>query len=75
MNIQDQRNLALELLDETGVEWLNAEDPLGELYTELGGLGMPYTVYISADGEVIDDHNGPLTEDQLREQIEENLLG
>jgi thiol-disulfide isomerase/thioredoxin len=75
MNIQDDRDLALALLEETGVEWLSAEDPRGELYVELGGLGMPFTVYVSADGEVIDSHNGPLTESQLREQIRENLLG
>jgi thiol-disulfide isomerase/thioredoxin len=71
MNIQDERPLALELLDATGVEWINAEDPDGELYLDLGGLGMPFTVFISAEGEILDDHNGPLTEDQLRTRITE----
>jgi hypothetical protein len=52
MNIQDERALALELLEETAVGWVNAEDPDGALYAELGGLGMPFTVVISADGLV-----------------------
>ena len=48
------------------LDWLSAEDPDGELYIALGGIAMPFTVYISADGEVVKKHNGPLTADQLR---------
>lgn len=73
MNIQDERSLAEALLVETGVEWVSAEDPIGELYVELGGIAMPFTVYISADGRIVDKHNGPLTEGQLREQIAESF--
>jgi len=69
MNIQDDRALATELLESTGVEWVSAEDPEGELYVDLGGIAMPFTVYISADGQVVEKHNGPLTESQLRDQI------
>ncbi len=69
MNIQDDRALADRLLAQTGVEWVAAEDPAGDLYVELGGIAMPFTVYITADGRVVDKHNGPLNEDQLREQI------
>ncbi len=71
MNIQDDRVLADALLVETGVEWISAEDPAGDLYIELGGIAMPFTVYIAADGSVVDKHNGPLTEGQLRQQITE----
>lgn len=69
MNIQDDRALAEGLLEETGVIWVSAEDPVGDLYIELGGIAMPFTVYISADGRIIEKHNGPLTENQLRDQI------
>lgn len=69
MNIQDDRALATELLESTGVEWVSAEDADGELYIDLGGIAMPFTVYISADGQVVEKHNGPLTEGQLRDQI------
>ena len=73
MNIQDERALAEQLLAETGVEWVSAEDPDGELYIDLGGLGMPFTVYIDAAGNIIHEHNGPLDERLLREQITEHL--
>lgn len=71
MNIQDDRNLADRLLAETGVEWIAVEDPDGDLYLELGGIAMPFTVYISSEGRVLEKHNGPLTETQLRDQIAE----
>ncbi len=73
MNIQDEREKALALLDETGVEWVNAEDPTGALYVEFGGLGMPFTVYVDAAGDVVDTHNGPLSESQLRSAIAEHF--
>ena len=71
MNIQDERPLALALLEETGVQWISAEDPDGELYRELGGIAMPFTVYVTSEGDVIEKHNGPLNETQLRQQIAE----
>ncbi len=73
MNIQDQRGLALELLDETGVQWINAEDADGALYAELGGLGMPFTILIDPLGNVVETHNGPLTESQLRDKLAEHF--
>lgn len=73
MNIQDERTLALQLVDETGVLFDLAEDPDGDLYTELGGLGMPFTVFVSANGLILEKHNGPLTEGQLGDKIAENF--
>jgi thiol-disulfide isomerase/thioredoxin len=75
MNIQDERDLAEELLATTGVQWISAEDPQGELYVELGGLGMPFTIFVGPTGEILDTHNGPLRETQLRDRINELLLG
>jgi thiol-disulfide isomerase/thioredoxin len=75
VNIQDERRLAEELLAETGVEWISAEDPKGELYVALGGLGMPFTIFVSPSGEILDAHNGPLNEAQLTDKINELLLG
>ena len=75
VNIQDERALAEELLITTGVQWISAEDPQGELYVELGGLGMPFTIFVSPAGEILDAHNGPLNEAQLRDRIDELLLG
>ncbi|MGI9609258.1 MAG: TlpA family protein disulfide reductase [Acidimicrobiia bacterium] len=70
MNIQDERDLANELLEETGVVWISAEDQTGELYLDLGGIAMPFTVFLDASGNIVEKHNGPLTEGQLRDKIE-----
>ena len=75
LNMQDERDKALPLIDSTGVLFDLGEDPDGELWLELGGIGMPFTVFISADGDVVERHNGPLTADQLVDMIEELLLG
>ncbi|MEA3501837.1 MAG: TlpA disulfide reductase family protein [Actinomycetota bacterium] len=71
MNIQDDRDDALRLIEETGVQFDLGDDPLGDLYVEFGGIGMPFTVFIDADGRVVEQHNGPLTEAQLLDMIEE----
>ncbi len=75
VNIQDDRDQALELLEETRVEWISVENQDGSLWTELGGLAMPFTVFISGDGQIVDRHNGPLDESLLLDRIEEKLLG
>ena len=71
MNIQDDRGLADSLLEETGIDWVNAVDPVGELYLDLGGLAMPFTVFIDAAGNILDAHNGPLNKRQLADRISE----
>ena len=73
LNLQDDRQKAIDLVNETGALFDLAEDVRGDLYTALGGLGMPFTVFIDADGAVVHDHNGPLTEQQLADLIAEHL--
>ncbi len=74
VNLQDDRDSALELIEETGVEFDLIEDPDGTLYIQFDAIGMPFTALIAADGSIVDTHNGPLTEDQLAAKITEFLL-
>ena len=74
LNIQDDHARAIELVEETGVLFDLGEDPIGDIYTELGGIGMPFTVFINEFGEVVHEHNGPLTEGQLEGLIRDKLL-
>ncbi len=74
MNLQDERSQASALVERTAVLFDLAEDPDGSLYLELGGLGMPFTVFIDADGNIVRRHDGALTEGQLVDLIEELLL-
>jgi thiol-disulfide isomerase/thioredoxin len=74
LNLQDERSRALDLVAQTGALFDLAEDQGGDLYVALGGLAMPFTVFIDADGNIVHDHNGPVTEQQLVDLIEEHLL-
>lgn len=71
--MQDTPEAALDVVDETGVTYDLARDPDGQLFAALGLGGMPSTVYVNADSQVVDRHTGSLTHDQLLSQIEENL--
>lgn len=61
------------LLGETGVTFPVGADQPGEIFAMFGGLGMPTTVFIDANGQVTDVHTGVLTEDSLTEAIRENF--
>lgn len=74
VNIQDQRSKALDLLARTDVGWISVENQDGSLWAELGGLAMPFTVFINAAGEIVDRHNGPLNEALLLERINDTIL-
>ncbi|GEM_PF-999427 len=55
----------------SGVEYLLGEDPDGSIYTSFGGIGMPTTVFLDADGRVLEVHSGTFSADDLRAKIEE----
>jgi cytochrome c biogenesis protein CcmG, thiol:disulfide interchange protein DsbE len=71
---QDRDEDALATVDATGVTYATYGDPDASAITYFGGLSMPTTVFIAADGTVVDVNNGPLTEAELRAKITD-LLG
>ncbi|HEY5652290.1 MAG TPA: TlpA disulfide reductase family protein [Acidimicrobiia bacterium] len=72
MNVlPDDREAAEALIARTGVEYQLALDDGGALYAEFGGIAMPTTVFLDADGNVVDVHSGTLFEADLRERISE----
>ena len=72
--VEDRRSEALALVAETGVLFDLADDPDGRLHGAFGGLGLPVTVLVSPDGEILHRHNGAVTEVQLQELIDRFLL-
>lgn len=70
VNTRDNKGAAERLVDETGVTYPLASDPNGEVFTAFRGAGMPTTVFIDADGNVVDVVTGQMSEKQLRERIE-----
>lgn len=69
-NIENAR----ALVEETGVRYPLGNDPDGAIYNSFGGIAMPTTVLISADGEVVNVHGGILTAGQLSNMIDNQLL-
>lgn len=74
VNLRDEMTSASALVAETGVQFELLVDTTGELYAALGGIAMPFTVLIDADGNVVDRHNGPLSERILLDKIDTHLL-
>jgi thiol-disulfide isomerase/thioredoxin len=59
----------------TGVTYPVARDPSGVVFQELGGLALPTTVLIEADGTIALVHTGELSAGELRSLIDEHLVG
>jgi cytochrome c biogenesis protein CcmG/thiol:disulfide interchange protein DsbE len=70
VNNQDQRGPALRLLAETGVRYSSGYDPAGEVALAYGLYGMPTTVFISADGQLLERKTGEISRDQLEASID-----
>ena len=76
INMQEvDRQAADELIAETGVNYRLVDDPNGEIFRGFGGLAMPTTVFVGADGVIVDTHAGTIFSDQLKAFIEDELLG
>lgn len=73
VNHSDTRSSAEELAHSTGVTYRLAEDPQGQLFVAFGGVGMPTTAFIAADGEIAEVVVGQLSEQQLASLIQEHL--
>lgn len=75
MDMQDiSREAALSLVESTGVDYILADDPTGEIFQAFGGFSMPTTVFINSSGEIVGTHNGTIFADDLTARINELLL-
>ena len=60
----DRLEDAIETVADRGVTYPTGLDE-GELFIDFGGLGMPTTVFVSADGQILETHSGLLTLDDI----------
>lgn len=75
LNMQEvDKGAALTLVEQTGVSYTLAEDPQGEIYRQFGGIAMPTTVFLDAEGRVVDVHAGVLFAEDLARIVEELFL-
>jgi thiol-disulfide isomerase/thioredoxin len=70
---RDGREDALELARQTGVTYRLVWDPRGEVFDAFGGPGMPTTVFIDAEGTVVEIIPGQLSVGLLRDHIKRNF--
>lgn len=54
LNYQDTRGAAEDLVARTGAAYVLGVDPGGVFFDELGGIGLPFTVFLDESGEVVD---------------------
>jgi len=71
VDYQDVRDDGLALLREARVRYPSGFDPEGSAASSFGLRGMPTTVFIGANGQVMATSLGELTESELRRSIVE----
>ncbi|WP_420435229.1 TlpA family protein disulfide reductase [Candidatus Poriferisocius sp.] len=66
----DTMTKAREIVADTGVTYATGLDPDSAIGNSLGILGMPTTFFITADGEVVYQHTGGLTSEQITDHLD-----
>lgn len=69
VNHQDSRDAALAFLDETGATYPSGYDPAGDVARRYGLFGLPTTILVAADGEIVATRTGEVTSDELKTMI------
>ena len=76
VDVTDTEAAGREMVAKTGVTYPNGRDPGADIFAAFGGTALPRTVFIDADGEVVEVHNGALTADDVDEVLRDHgLLG
>lgn len=71
---RDGREGAIRRLEELGGSpYPSGWDPDEKIVTSYGLYGMPSTIFISADGRILETHAGPLTKRSLATRLERHF--
>ncbi|MEX2276041.1 MAG: TlpA disulfide reductase family protein [Actinomycetota bacterium] len=73
VDMLDERTSAASFIREAGWSYPSVFDPDGAIRDSLGFLGQPVTIFYDADGQRVDDWQGPIPPEQLRAGIEKAL--
>ncbi len=63
----------MSFIDEVGVTYDIARDPRGDVMAEVGGPGLPATLFVSAEGRILGTHFGEMSAEELSDEIERLL--
>jgi thiol-disulfide isomerase/thioredoxin len=64
---------ALGIVEQTGVTYPTFADEADEVSALFDVVGMPTTIFLDADGTVVEVHTGELSESELRAEIDESF--
>jgi thiol-disulfide isomerase/thioredoxin len=70
---QDSDEAARATVERTGVTYATFGDSGQDAVSYFGGISMPTSVFIDADGNVVDVHSRALDEDELRSALEDRF--
>lgn len=73
VDVRDAPSNAEPFVDELGITYDLAVDPDGDYYREVGAVGMPTTLLVTADGGIAARRTGALTAAELRELVADEL--
>lgn len=71
---QDSRSDAIELLDEFGITYPAGYDPRGDVAARYRLRGLPATVFVAANGRIVELHHGELNASALDERLRRLIL-
>lgn len=74
VNLQDRPDDGRRVVEQTGVTYDVARDPDGSIFQRFGAVAMPTTVFIDAEGNVVEVHSGEISASALGDRIDETLL-
>jgi len=71
VDVQDTKDGGRGFIRDMGWTYPSVFDPTpqGDIYVQLGYLGVPDTIFYDAAGRKLDDHSGPISASQLEEGI------
>jgi cytochrome c biogenesis protein CcmG/thiol:disulfide interchange protein DsbE len=69
----DTPDEALAIVDRTGVTYPVYADPSGAALTFFEGLAMPTTVFLDAEGQIVEVYSRALSADDLRSRISDHF--
>lgn len=69
VNHQDGRSAGLDLVKETGVRYPSGYDPGGKVAAAYGLFGMPTTLFISPEGNILERRSGEMSRQELEDAL------
>ncbi len=74
VDVTDTAEAGQKMVEQTGVTYPNGRDPRAEVMSSFGGIALPRTVLIDADGNVAAVHSGAMTADELKDSLSKSNL-